>query len=145
MKITELGKAAIDAEALLLKKKSIRVSKQVVLCLIGALFGLFTLISVHIVIAALCWSFLHTAFIGTSLIIFAFDIVCTGILFYLVTIQKITEAEIEAKIIRNHSLRELRNSLAITTVIAALSGPLGDYIRRFLWRFIKNMFHKKTS
>ncbi|CAI3944044.1 MULTISPECIES: hypothetical protein [Commensalibacter] len=142
MKIAEYGKAAVDAEVMLLKKKSIRISKQVILCLVGALFGLFALISIHAVVAALCLSLLHTGFLGTSLIVFAFDLVCMLLLFLCAFRQRIGEAEIEAKIVRNHNLKELRNSLAITALIGALSGPLGGYLRGFIWQFIKKIFGK---
>lgn len=142
MKIAEYGKAAVDAEVMLLKKKSIRISKQIVLCLIAALFGLFTLISIHVVLAAICLNLLHTGFLGTSLIVLAFDIVCMLLLFLWAFKQRISEAEIEAKIVRNYNLKELRNSLAITALIGALSGPLGGYLRGFIWQFIKKIFRK---
>lgn len=142
MKIAEYGKAAVDAEVTLLKKKSIRISKQVILCLVGAIFGLFTLISLHAVLAALCWSLFHTGFLGTSLIVLAFDFICMILLFICAFKQRISEAEIEAKIVRNYNLKELRNSLAISALIGTLSGPLGGYIRGFIWQFIKKIFKK---
>lgn len=142
MKIAEYGKAAVDAEVLLLKKKSIRISKQVVLCLVGALFGLFTLISIHTILAALCWTFLHTGFLGTALIIFVFDMICMSLLFWCAFKQRASEEEIEAKIVRNYNLKELRNSLAITALIGTLSGPLGGYLRGFIWQFFKKIFKK---
>ncbi|MDI2112913.1 hypothetical protein [Commensalibacter nepenthis] len=142
MKIAEYGKAAVDAEVLLLKKKSIRISKQVVLCLIGALFGLFTLISIHAVLAALCWNIFHTGVLGTALIILVFDIVCMLLLFLCAFKQRVSEEEIEAKIVRNYNLKELRNSLAVTALIGTLSGPLGGYLRGFFWQFIKKIFKR---
>lgn len=142
MKIAEYGKAAVDAEVVLLKKKSIRISKQIVLCLVGALFGLFTLISIHAVVAALCWNLFHTGFLGTSLIVFAFDFICMMLLFVWAFKQRVSEAELEAKVVRNHNLKELRNSLALTALISTLSGPLGSYLRGFIWQFIKKIFKK---
>ena len=131
MKIVEFGKAAADAELLLLKKKSIRVSKQILLCCIGAVFGLFVLISLHAVLAALCCWLFHIGFLGSSLIILIFDILCAGIFFYLALQAKIGEEEIEAKVIRNHNLKQLRDSIALTT------------LRSFIWQFIKKKFRKK--
>lgn len=142
MKIAEYGKAAVDAEVILLKKKSIRISKQIVLCLVGALFGLFALISIHAVLAALCWNLLHTGFLGTSLIIFVFDGVCAAFLFWCAFKQRVSVAELEAKVVRNHNLKELRNSLAITALIGTLSGPIGGYVRGIIWQFIKKIFKK---
>lgn len=142
MKIAEYGKAAVDAEVILLKKKSIRISKQIILCLVGALFGLFALISIHAVVAALCWNLLHTGFLGTSLIILLFDVFCAAFLFWRAIKQRVSEAEIEAKIVRNYNLKELRNSLAITALIGTLSGPVGSYLRGFIWQFIKKIFKK---
>lgn len=142
MKIAEYGKAAVDAEVVLLKKKSIRISKQIILCLVGALFGLFALISIHAVVAALCWNLLHTGFLGTSLIILLFDVFCAAFLFWRAIKQRVSEAEIEAKIVRNYNLKELRNSLAITALIGTLSGPVGSYLRGFIWQFIKKIFKK---
>lgn len=142
MKIAEYGKAAVDAEVVLLKKKSIRISKQIILCLVGALFGLFALISIHAVVAALCWNLLHTGFLGTSLIVLLFDVCCAAFLFWRAIKQRVSEAEIEAKIVRNYNLKELRNSLAITALIGTLSGPVGSYLRGFIWQFIKKIFKK---
>lgn len=142
MKIAEYGKAAVDAEVILLKKKSIRISKQIILCVVGALFGLFALISIHAVVAALCWNLLHTGFLGTSLIILLFDVFCAAFLFWRAVKQRVSEAEIEAKIVRNYNLKELRNSLAITALIGTLSGPVGSYLRGFIWQFIKKIFKK---
>lgn len=145
MKIVEFGKAAADAELLLLKKKSIRVSRQILLCCIGAVFGLFVLISLHAVLAALCCWLFHIGFLGSSLIILIFDILCAGIFFYLALQAKIGEEEIEAKVIRNHNLKQLRDSIALTTLITALTGPLGGYLRSFIWQFIKKKFRKKSE
>lgn len=142
MKIAEYGKAAVDAEVILLKKKSIRISKQIILCVVGALFGLFALISIHAVVAALCWNLLHTGFLGTSLIILLFDVFCAAFLFWRAVKQRVSEAEIEAKIVRNYNLKELRNSLAITALIGTLSGPVGSYLRGFIWQFIKKIFKR---
>lgn len=142
MKIAEYGKAAVDAEVILLKKKSIRISKQIILCVVGALFGLFALISIHAVVAALCWNLLHTGFLGTSLIILLFDVFCAAFLFWRAVKQRVSEAEIEAKIVRNYNLKELRNSLAITALIGMLSGPVGSYLRGFIWQFIKKIFKR---
>lgn len=142
MKIAEYGKAAVDAEVILLKKKSIRISKQIILCVVGALFGLFALVSIHAVVAALCWNLLHTGFLGTSLIILLFDVFCAAFLFWRAVKQRVSEAEIEAKIVRNYNLKELRNSLAITALIGTLSGPVGSYLRGFIWQFIKKIFKK---
>ncbi len=142
MKIVEFGKAAADAELLLLKKKSIRLSKQIVLCCIGAVFSLFILISLHAVLAALCCWLFHVGFLGSSLIVLIFDILCAILFFYLVFQSKMSEEEIEAKVIRNHNLKQLRDSIALTTLITALTGPIGGYIRSFLWQFIKKKFHK---
>ena len=139
MKIVEFGKAAADAELLLLKKKSIRVSKQIVLCCIGAVF---ILISLHAVLAALCCWLFHVGFLGSSLIVLIFDILCAILFFYLVFQSKMSEEEIEAKVIRNHNLKQLRDSIALTTLITALTGPIGGYIRSFLWQFIKKKFQK---
>ncbi|MDI2091072.1 hypothetical protein [Commensalibacter oyaizuii] len=142
MKIAEFSKAAVDAEVLLIKKKSMRISKQVLLCCVAALFGLFTLISLHAVLAALCWYILNIGVLGISFIILAFDIVCMALLFLCASKQRVSEEEIEAKIIRNYNLKELRNSLAITALLGTLSGPLGEFIRRFLWNFVKRMLGK---
>lgn len=142
MKIAEYGKAAVDAEVILLKKKSIRISKQIILCVVGALFGLFALVSIHAVVAALCWNLLHTGFLGTSLIILLFDVFCAAFLFWRAVKQRVSEAEIEAKIVRNYNLKELRNSLAITALIGTLSGPVGSYLRGFIWQFIKKIFKR---
>lgn len=145
MKIVEFGKAAADAEVLLLKKKSIRVSKRILLCCIGGIFGLFALISLHAVLAAFCCWLFHIGFLGTSLIILAFDVFCAVILFYCAFKGKVSEAEIRAQVIRDHNLKELRNSIALTTILTALTGPMGGYVRQFLWRFIKRRFHKKVD
>lgn len=142
MKIVEFGKAAADAEILLLKKKSLRVSKRILLCCIGAVFGLFILISLHAVLAALfCWLF-HFGFLGASLLVLCFDILCAVFFFYLAFKDRVSEAEIEAKVIRNHNLKQLRDSIALTTLITALTGPIGGYVRSFLWKFIKRKFHR---
>lgn len=143
MKIVEYGKAAADAEVLLLKKKSIRVSKRILLCCIGAVFGLFALISLHAVLAAFCCWLFHIGFLGTSLIVLVFDVLCAWLLFYFAFKERASEAEIEARILRDHNLKELRNSIALTTLITTLTGPLGGYVRQFLWQFIKGKFHKK--
>ncbi|CAK7191907.1 hypothetical protein COMNV_00087 [Commensalibacter sp. Nvir] len=142
MKITTLGKTIADAEVLLLKKRSARVVKQLILCAIGALCGLFTLISLHAVLAALCWDLFHFGVLGVSLILFAFDIFLMALFFLLAVRQRVSVEEIEAKVIRNHSLKELRNSLALTALLGAFGGPLGNVIRQHGWKFIRNVFKR---
>lgn len=144
MKIVEYGKAAADAEVLLLKKKSVRVGKCVFLCIVAAVFGVFSLITLHAVLAALCLWLFKTGFLGTSLIVLAFDIL--GVVLFLLLAFKggITEAEMKARVIRDHNLKELRSSIALTTLIGMLTGPIGGYVRQYMWQFVKGKFGKKS-
>lgn len=142
MKIADLGKSAFNAEVFLWKKKTSRVGKQIVFLVAAALFGLFTLISFHALLAAICWVWLDVGLISTAAIVCGVDIFFM-LLMLIFSRQKITAEEIEARFNRNNNLNELRNTLALTTVINALSGPLGSYLGQRLWNLLGKLFRRK--
>lgn len=133
MKAVELTKIAAAAEALRLRRQILRYVRQAGFLVGAALFGLFALVFVHVLLWMVCSGPWHTGRVWASVIVLLFDVVVAGVLVLLGRGKLPDPIEVEARITRDRSIAELKNALAMTALTGTMAGPAGRFAGRTLW------------
>ncbi|MCQ8239248.1 hypothetical protein [Rhizosaccharibacter radicis] len=139
MRVVELGKVAASAEALRLRRMGMRLGRQAAFLVLAALFGLFALISLHVVLFALCDGPWNLGNVGSSFVLLGFDAVVAIVLVLLGRGKGADAVEIEARITRDRSLAEMRSAAALTAVTTTVAGPVGRMAGRTAWGLVRKM------
>lgn len=142
MKAVDLGKAAAAAEGLRLQKVALRLAVRIAFLVVAALFGLFALISLHVLLWVLCYGPWHTGKVWASVIVLGFDVVCAGILLILGRSRSPGAAEIAARLDRDRNLAAMRSALALSAVTAGVTGPAGRLAGRGLLGASRALFRR---
>ena len=103
------------------------------------MFGFFALVAVHVVIWTLCDGPWNTGKVWASVIVLGFDILVAVILVLLGRGRLPDPIEVEARITRDRSISELRNTLAMTAVTTAVAGPAGRFAGRTAWGALRKL------
>ena len=128
MRVTKLVRTAIDAELVLAKSSGRRVARQAVLLVVGALLGLFALALLHTAAYLELEQGAGIAPVWSALIVAGVDLLFCLIVLVLARSGGPDARAIEARMVRDRALSDLRGSFAI----AALSGPAGRLAGRGL-------------
>ena len=139
MRVVELGRIAAAAEAVRIKRQILRYSRQAAFLAVAALFGLFALAFVHVLLWMLCVGPWNTGPVWASLIVLAVDLVVVGVLVLLGRGKLPDPIEVEARITRDRSLSELRNAVALT----AVTGPAGRFAGRTAWSGVRTLLRRR--
>jgi|GEM_PF-1257490 len=145
MKAVDHGKAAASAEAARLQAMGLRFGRRVAFLVVAALFGLFTLISLHVLLWMLCYGPWHTGKVWASIIVVGFDVVCAGLFLLLGRGKPPGAREIEARMDRDRNLAAMRSALALSAVAATVTGPAGRLAGRGLIGATRGLFRRATG
>ncbi len=132
MKAVEFGKLAAAAEARRWQSIGLRYARRIAFLVVAALFGLFTLISAHVLLWVLCDGPWHTGKVWASVIVLAVDILLAAIFVLLGRGKQPSITEIEARMVRDQNLASMKNALAFSAVTATVVGPAGRMAGRGL-------------
>lgn len=128
MHIIDIGKAAAHAEVQLLQQKAMRIGRQVALLVIAAVLGFFALITGH----ALLWAIFRYEFglgpVVSPALVFFLDFFFALVFAFFGRRSYVYPAELEAYLARDRRLNELKQTLTIVSVFAAIAGPLGRFV-----------------
>lgn len=141
MKVVDLTRIAAAAEALRIKRQILRYGKQVAFLAAAAIFGLFALGVVHVLLWIVCDGPWNTGRVWATVIVLAVDVVTIGILLLLGRSRLADPIEVEARITRDRSLSELRNAVALT----AATGPAGRYAGRTAWSGVRWVLRRRRK
>ena len=141
MKAVDYGKDAASAEVQRLQRLALRFATRLAFLVVAALFGLFTLISAHVLLWMLCYGPWHTGRVWASLIVLGVDLLFMAIFVVLGRSRQPTAAEIEARIARDRNLAAMRSAFAMSAVTATVVGPAG----RMAGRGIVDLFRSRLS
>lgn len=136
MKAVELTKIAAAAEALRLRRQIFRYVRQAGFLVGAALFGLFALAFLHVLLWMVCVGPWNTGRVWASVIVLALDGVVAGVLVLLGRGKLPDPIEVEARITRDRSISELKNALAMTALTGTMAGPAGRFAGRTLWNTV---------
>lgn len=139
MKVVELTRIAAAAEALRLRRRVVRYAKQAVFLAAAAVFGLFALGVLHVLLWMVCDGPWNTGRVWATVIVLAVDAAIIGVLLLLGRGRLADPTEVEARITRDRSLSELRNAAAL----AAVTGPAGRFAGRTAWSGVRRLFRRR--
>ncbi len=121
MRLTKLARTAVDAEIVLVKSTGRRIARQVAFLVVAALFGLFALSVLHLAAYLVLTRDAGVTPLWSALIVAGVDVFVCVIALVLARSGGPDARAIEARMVRDRAVSDLRNSFAIAT----LSGPAG--------------------
>ncbi len=121
MRIPRLMRTASDAQIVLVKASLRSLGRQAVFLAASAVFGLFALAALHVGGYLALVEFGSITSVWSALIVVGADLLVCLIALVLARSGGPDARAIEARIVRDRALDELRNGLAIATI----SGPAG--------------------
>ena len=139
MKPVELGKEAAASEVQRLQYLVLRYAMRLGFLAVAAFFGLFALISLHVLLWVVCYGPWHTGKVWASVIMLGVDVLFAGIFVLLGRSRQASAAEIEARIARDRNLAAMRSAFAMSAVTATVVGPAG----RMAGRGILDLFRSR--
>ena len=119
MRTVDLGRTAAQAELLRIKRLISRQVMRVVWGIVAAVFGIALLVMVHVLACELLD--LAVPSWASALIVLAFDGVLAIVFVVLALRGAPDRIEIEARLVRDEALAELRE----TMLVSAVMGPVG--------------------
>lgn len=123
MRTVELAKAAAQAEKLRLERIAIRKGMRVAFYAGAGVFGVASLVLLHVVAYHAMVPRLSP--LVASAIILAVDLVLAGILFVLGNRDAPDDVEVQAGMIRDQAIAEIKTSLTLTSMIAPVTRIVG--------------------
>ncbi len=145
MKLVDHGRDAASAEVQRLQRVALRYAMRVAFLVVAALFGLFTLMSAHVLLWMICYGPWHTGRVWASVIVLAVDILFMAIFVVLGRGKPAGAAEIEARIRRDRELAAMRNAFAISAVAATVVGPAGRMAGRGVWGMLRDRRRRRKD
>ncbi len=120
MRTADLGRAAAQAEFLRIKRLIHRQMMRAVWGAVAAVFLVAVLVMIHVIAYFALVPALLSPLLG-AVAVFAFDLV-VALIFGIMAMRSAPDAiEVEAKIIRDRSLYEMKQSLAIGAIVSSVS------------------------
>lgn len=145
MKAVDFGKVAAAAEVQRLQRLGLRYAQRIAFLVVGALFGLFVLISAHVTLWVVCEGPWHTGKVWASLIVLGVDIILTVVFILLGRGKRAGVAEIEARLIRDTNLTAMKNAFALSTVTATVVGPAGRMAGRGILGLVRSRLSRRRT
>ncbi|MBE7210021.1 MAG: phage holin family protein [Gluconacetobacter diazotrophicus] len=143
MKAVELARVAASAEALRLRRQLTRYGRQAAFLVVAAVFALFALVFLHVILWNLCAHPWHLGPVWASVLVFGVDLLFALLLLLLGRGRGIDAVEVEARITRDRSLSELRSALAFSAVAATATGPIGRLAGRTAWGSVRRLIFRR--
>ncbi|GAB6853373.1 hypothetical protein [Asaia astilbis] len=143
MKVIDVGQEALKAQGEVFQRVAMRVGRRVAYFVIAAIFGLFALISFHAVLWAFAYSVLHFSAFAAACSVLGVDMLFV-IIFTLLGTRNIADpVEFEARLRRDRKMAEFRQTLALSTLVGILVGPMGRFTGKQLFGALRNIFARR--
>ncbi len=125
MKAVDFGKLAAAAEVQRLERMGLRYARRAAFLVVAGLFGLFALISAHVLLWVLCYGPWNTGKVWASVIVLGADLLLAILCVVLGRGRKPSISEFQARVTRDENLAAMRSSLALNAVSSTVMGPAG--------------------
>lgn len=143
MKVIDAGQEVLKSQGAVFKYAARRMGRRVACFLVAIIFMLFAFVSAHAVLWVFAMSVLHfTAFVAASSIL-GLDVLCAIIFLLLGLRNDANPSEFEARLRRDRKMTELRQSLAISSFVGLLLGPVGRFTGRQAMGGLRNVFTRR--
>ncbi|GBQ36812.1 phage holin family protein [Acetobacter fabarum] len=137
MRIFDLGKSALSAQSSLMQQMAIRYGRQAAFLIMAAVFGLFALITGH----GLLWILLvfvgHFGPVGASFTVFGLDVLAALVCVLFGRRSYLTTDEVEARIMRDRCMTQMRDSVTMAAVTATVATAVGRGGTRKVWDIVR--------
>ena len=139
MKIVRLGRAALEAELLRLRFVATRAVRRVACVGIAAVFGLFAFVILHVALFFVLELDANITPAWSAVIVAGGDLLLALIFLLGARAGSPSVVEIEARIMRDRALSELRTSVAVAT----FTGPAARYAGRGAFGLARRAFRRR--
>lgn len=143
MKLIDVGQEAIKAQGDVVQRVAARWGRRAAWFVLAAIFGVFALVSLHAVLWAGALVVLHFNPLTAAVTVLGIDVVIMFIFFLLGTRHVADPLEFEARLRRDRKFAELRQTLALSTFIGLLIGPVGRFSGRQAFKVARNIFFRR--
>jgi hypothetical protein len=126
MRTLTFTKVAVQAELMIIRRQATAVARRAVFALVAAVFGMGVLVLLHIIGYMALRQFAHIAPIYAALILLGVDLVFLAVFAMLASGEVADPVIEEARLVRDQSLMQVRESLTL----AALIRPAGRFLGR---------------
>ncbi len=139
MRTVSLSKAALQYEIVLLKARALRTARSAAFMAVAGVLGLFALALLHVALFFVFELDAHITPAWSVVIVAGIDVVLALLLVVIGRVGGPGPIEIEARIMRDRSLADLRNAFAL----AAVTGPAGRLAGRGALNVVRRMFSRR--
>ncbi len=139
MKIVRLGRAALNAELLRLRSVATRNARRVAFAVVAGLFGLFAFAVLHVAAYFVLALDARITPAWSAVIVAGGDMAFALLLLLAARAGGPSATEVEARILRDRALSELRTSMAIAT----FTGPVARSAGRGAFGLARRAFHRR--
>lgn len=143
MKLFDVGQDAIQAQGVVMQRVATRWGRRAAWFVLAAIFGGFALVSLHAVLWAGALVVLHFNPLTAAVSVLGVDVVVMFVFFLLSTRHVADPLEYEARLKRDRKFAELRQTLALSTVIGLALGPVGRFSGRQAFKMARNIFFRR--
>ena len=145
MKAVDFGKLAAAAEVQRLERLGLRYARRAAFLVVAALFGLFALISAHVLLWVLCDGPWNTGKVWASLIVLAVDVLFGVVFVALGRSKGPSVAELQARVTRDENLGAMRSALALNAVSGTVMGPAGRMAGRGVMELVRGRMRRRRE
>ena len=139
MKVVRLGRAVLDAELLRLRSVLTRNVRRVAFAVVALVFALLSFVALHFAAYFVLALDARITPAWSAVIVAGGDLFLALVLLVGARAGGPSATEIEARILRDRAIAELRTSLAIATV----TGPVARYAGRGTFGLARRVFHRR--
>lgn len=139
----EVGQEVLSAQGQIIGHCAKRYGLRAAFAVIALVFLAFAAVSFHGVLWALFLTFCHFGAFYSALCVLGVDLLF--VLFFVILAslsRKPGLAEEKARMERDRKLQDLKQSLALSTVISVLSGPIGRYAGGRAFKLLRSLFSR---
>ncbi|GBR09711.1 phage holin family protein [Asaia siamensis] len=143
MKVIDVGQEALKAQGEVMQRVAMRIGRRAAYFIIAAIFGLFALVSFHAVLWAFAYSVLHFSAFAAACSVLGIDLLFV-IIFALLGTRNIADpVEFEARLRRDRKMIEFKQTLALSTLMGLLVGPVGRFTGKQIFVALRNIFARR--
>jgi len=125
MKTVQLARLAAQSEVLLLKRNAGAIARRVAYGVVAALFAIGMLFGLHILGFMALVQYAHLSSFVSAAIVFGVDLVITAIFAILASGAVKDPIAEEARVLRDRSLEQIRESLTVAAMVRPAARLLG--------------------
>lgn len=140
----EVGQEVVSAQGQIISHCVKRYGIRIAFAVAAMIFLVFAAISFHGVLWALFLTFCHLNAVYAALCVLGVDVLFVVLFIMLASLSRRPSlAEEKARMKRDRKLQELKHSLALSTALSVITGPVGRYAGGRAFKFVRSLFSRR--